>query len=67
MFYISFLIKAKINIQFRISFNNLSYNQFDKYELRNSRKDKFNLEFYSCEVDLFSEECTKDYLLDSYN
>ena len=35
--------------------------------LETAEKDKFNLEFYSCEVDLFSEECTKDYLLDSYN
>ena len=34
-------------------------------ELR--EKDKYNLEFNSCELDLFSPECVKEYLLDSYN
>jgi len=30
-------------------------------------KDKFNLEFNSCKLDLFSSECAKEYLFDSYN
>lgn len=34
-------------------------------ELR--EKEKFILEFNSCKVDLFSPECTQEYLLDSYN
>jgi len=55
------IVNLEIVVIFFLILNLINMN----FELR--EKDIFNLEFNSCEVDLFDPKCVKEYLLDSYN